>query len=234
MHFSSTTYLFLFKFYGNVLIIADTSVLGQVMFDRTTDKSVCWRIYAPLPDFKYPSHRKVISCPRISNWLSTFVNYVSRQWLCTSDIWDGDHIPNFTYLFMFPILFRITRIIDTDWISLSCLTCLVAVTPVKYEYDQGMGILQKNKHVPNRWINVRSFSNLYPSITVTSNWAWWRLKSPASRFCLNHWYRRRSQKASKLRVNGLCAGNSLVKDPRHWLLCGKFTGDRWIPRTKGQ
>ena len=25
-----------------------------------------------------------------------------------------------------------------------------------------------------------------------------------------------------------------IKDPRHWPLCGKFTGDRWIPRTKGQ
>ena len=22
--------------------------------------------------------------------------------------------------------------------------------------------------------------------------------------------------------------------PRHWPLCGEFTGDRWIPRTKGQ
>ena len=25
-----------------------------------------------------------------------------------------------------------------------------------------------------------------------------------------------------------------IKAPRHWPLCGKFTGDRWIPRTKGQ
>ena len=25
-----------------------------------------------------------------------------------------------------------------------------------------------------------------------------------------------------------------VKVPRHWPLCGEFTGDRWIPRTKGQ
>ena len=22
--------------------------------------------------------------------------------------------------------------------------------------------------------------------------------------------------------------------PRHWHLCGEFTGDRWIPRTNGQ
>ena len=25
-----------------------------------------------------------------------------------------------------------------------------------------------------------------------------------------------------------------VKAPRHWPLWGEFTGDRWIPRTKGQ
>ena len=25
-----------------------------------------------------------------------------------------------------------------------------------------------------------------------------------------------------------------IKAPRHWFLCEEFTGDRWIPRTKGQ
>ena len=25
-----------------------------------------------------------------------------------------------------------------------------------------------------------------------------------------------------------------TKAPRHWPLCGAYTGDRWIPRTKGQ
>ena len=25
-----------------------------------------------------------------------------------------------------------------------------------------------------------------------------------------------------------------IKAPRHWPSCGKFTGDRWIPRTNGQ
>ena len=25
-----------------------------------------------------------------------------------------------------------------------------------------------------------------------------------------------------------------IKAPRHWTLWGEFTGDRWIPRTKGQ
>ena len=25
-----------------------------------------------------------------------------------------------------------------------------------------------------------------------------------------------------------------IKAPRHWPLCGEYTGDRWIPGTKGQ
>ena len=25
-----------------------------------------------------------------------------------------------------------------------------------------------------------------------------------------------------------------IKAPLHWPLCGESTGDRWIPRTKGQ
>ena len=37
---------------------------------------------------------------------------------------------------------------------------------------------------------------------------------------LNHLFTRRSKKTSKA--------------PRHWPLCREFTGDRWIPCTKGQ
>ena len=25
-----------------------------------------------------------------------------------------------------------------------------------------------------------------------------------------------------------------IKDPRHWPLCGEYTGNQWIPRTNGQ
>ena len=28
--------------------------------------------------------------------------------------------------------------------------------------------------------------------------------------------------------------STLINAPRHWHLCGEFTGNRWIPRTKGQ
>ena len=30
------------------------------------------------------------------------------------------------------------------------------------------------------------------------------------------------------------ANKKNIKAPRHWPFCGEFTGDRWIPRTKGQ
>ena len=57
-------------------------------------------------------------------------------------------------------------------------------------------------------------------ITVTSLWARWRLKSPASRLFTQPFVR------AQIKEN--------LKAPRHWPLCGGFTGDRWIPLTKGQ
>ena len=32
----------------------------------------------------------------------------------------------------------------------------------------------------------------------------------------------------------MCILNKNIKAPRHWPLCGEFTGDGWIPRTNGQ
>ena len=58
------------------------------------------------------------------------------------------------------------------------------------------------------------------SITVTSWWARWRLKSPAL------W--------SFTQLFGQAQIKEIIKALRHWPLCGEFTGDQWIPRTKGQ
>ena len=57
-------------------------------------------------------------------------------------------------------------------------------------------------------------------ITVTSLWARWRIKSPASRFFTQPFIQ------AQIKEN--------IKAQRHWHLCGEFTGDQWIPRTKGQ
>ena len=57
-------------------------------------------------------------------------------------------------------------------------------------------------------------------ITMTSEWARWRLKSPASRLF------------SQPFIQAQIIEN--IKAPRHWPLCGEFTGDRRIPLTKGQ
>ena len=56
-------------------------------------------------------------------------------------------------------------------------------------------------------------------ITMTSR-AGWRLKSPVSRMFTQPFIR------AQIKEN--------IKAPRHWPLCGEFTGDRWIPRTNGQ
>ena len=48
----------------------------------------------------------------------------------------------------------------------------------------------------------------------------WRLKSTASRLFTQPFIQ------TQIKEN--------TKAPRHWPLCGEFTGDRWIPRTNGQ
>ena len=57
-------------------------------------------------------------------------------------------------------------------------------------------------------------------ITVTSEWARWRLKSPTSPLFTQPFIR------VQIKEN--------IKAQRHSPLCGEFTGDRWIPRTNGQ
>ena len=63
--------------------------------------------------------------------------------------------------------------------------------------------------------------SLWPfSVTMTSQWARWRLKSPAPRLFTQPFIQ------AQIKDN--------IKAPRHWPLCGEFTGDRSIPRTNGQ
>ena len=57
-------------------------------------------------------------------------------------------------------------------------------------------------------------------ITVMSQWTRWRLKSQASRLFSQPFIQ------PQIKEN--------IKAPRHWPLCGEFTGRRWIPRTIGQ
>ena len=55
---------------------------------------------------------------------------------------------------------------------------------------------------------------------MTSQWARWRLKSPASPLFTQPFIR------AQIKEN--------IKAPCHWPLCGEFVGDRWISRTNGQ
>ena len=62
-------------------------------------------------------------------------------------------------------------------------------------------------------------------ITMTSLWARWRLKSPASPFgSLSRLFGRRSKNTSKLRVTGLCEGNSpgTGESPHKWQVTRKM------------
>ena len=71
-----------------------------------------------------------------------------------------------------------------------------------------------------RWRHDMEMLSALLAITVTSWWVRWRLKPPASRLFTQPFIR------AQIIEN--------IKAPCHWLLCGEFTGNRWIPRTKGQ
>ena len=70
------------------------------------------------------------------------------------------------------------------------------------------------------WETLKLMLCVILRITVTSQWAQWRLKSPAS-----------SSFAQPF-VRGQIKEN--IKAPRHWPLLGECTYNRWIPLTKGQ
>ena len=63
-----------------------------------------------------------------------------------------------------------------------------------------------HRHLPSR-------------ITMTSSWASWRVKSPASRLFILQLIQ------AQIKEN--------VKASRHWPLWGELTSDRWIRRTRG-
>ena len=60
----------------------------------------------------------------------------------------------------------------------------------------------------------------YRLVAGYSQWARWRLKSPASRLFTQLYFKAQIEE--------------YIKAPRHWPLCVEFSGDRWIPRTNGQ
>ena len=74
--------------------------------------------------------------------------------------------------------------------------------------DPGVGDAAKSQMIASMLVAGR------PHITMTSQWTWWRLRSPASRLFTQLFIRAR------------------IKE--NWPLCGEFTGDRWILRTNGQ
>ena len=91
----------------------------------------------------------------------------------------------------------------------------VYIKMLQTSIDDDPPIMDRSYVQKNPWYQMS-----FKSITVTSLWARWRLKSPASRGCAKPFV----QALIKEYIKALC----------HWPLRGEFTGDQWIPRTKGQ
>ena len=104
--------------------------------------------------------------------------------------------------------------------SMSCYTrpyCMYVYIDVKYRnvtLTHCRWIIWKKGWIYSYivWHSSPQITNMYPSyglITMTSQWARWRLKSP-SRLFTQPFVGRRSQNTSKLRVIGLWEGNPPV------------------------
>ena len=70
------------------------------------------------------------------------------------------------------------------------------------------------------WYNANNDQIVRKCITVTSWWARWHLKSPASWLFIQPFIQ------AQIKEN--------IKALRHWPLWREFTHDRWIPRANGQ
>ena len=79
----------------------------------------------------------------------------------------------------------------------------------------------------DHWENIYTLSyyhhqigsmDIIHCIMMTSQWAWWRLRSPASRLFTQPFIR------AQIKQN--------FKAPRHWPLCGEFTGTGQFPAQK--
>ena len=113
--------------------------------------------------------------------------------------------------------------IGHQWISLinglDCGVCLLlrSLSRTSWRTNSRIpGVVWRyDAHVAPLWI-FRCFS----PITVTSQWAPWRLKLPASPLFTH------------LLIQAQIKEN--IKAPCHWPMCGGFTGHWCIPRTKGQ
>ena len=109
-----------------------------------------------------------------------------------------------------------TRVCNVAWLPHHCNVFLGKIKNCWYDPTRA-SLLVASRAVVS--CAQRSFRHS-KSITMTSQWAWWRLRSPASRLFTQPFIR------AQIKEN--------IKAPRYWPLCGQFTGDRWILRTNGQ
>ena len=121
------------------------------------------------------------------------------------------------------------------------------------------GPLIPRNPAPSRWASSPRHTRRATTSPCRTRGTWGTIKAMVSAFALWEWSRHRdmetlsasltlhysdviigtiaSQITSLIIVYSTVysgADKKNLKAPRHWPLCGEFTGDRWIPRKKGQ
>ena len=110
-----------------------------------------------------------------------------------------------------------TEIITTCYTKTSC-KCLSKMVGGSYPTKAVALLLGESKayDVMTHWpLAINNSFQDTQCITMTSQWAWWRLRSPASRLFTQPFIQ------MQIKEN--------IKAPRHWPLCGEFTGTGEFP-----
>ena len=105
---------------------------------------------------------------------------------------------------IYNLIMSITGIANSSLMYI-CIKLLISLNDIRNIISILMDRLNQVRHISNH------------------NYVWrikWRIKSLASRLFTQPFIQKQIKED--------------IKTPRHWPLCGEFTGDRWIPRTNGQ
>ena len=131
----------------------------------------------------------------LTNLASSLIGF---KWTVKTYLWPYSHLR--TKLNTYTNSPKIT-FMTSPWSALQSCYCILLLVVIWAQFKTTFLCL---------WITctIHPFCwRCHNAITLTSQWPRWRLQSPASRW-FTHSFRRRSKKTSKLRVTGLCAGNS--------------------------
>ena len=203
------------------------SVAGYGMAPGSTSSLVCYSI--PLPSLHGIAQR---------HWTHSEMSSAVSKWVCVFSPDSLNHIchnfglstVNEAHWIIHVAMWAFNQQVLWPWCVCSSYDAFVKQYIWQWVFccrGYVIGSIQFYFFIYDDYMNITLWPHLWKSCwhcVNTLQWghnrARWRHKSPASRLF------------TQLFIQAQIKEN--IKAPRHWPLCGEFTGDRWIPRLMGQ